>query len=173
MFGVLTKYFSKGDRENAIVISKVLWRQVMSAMESDIDVFNKFIQTPFVAGYTYGFIRIGFSNMGYAEKSEKMYDRWLTFITMPVIKNEKFTEIIRNEVKNLEYSKSAGNDEPVFMFSKGASVGAFDAGIEFFIGKVEPESKEEAKNLERYLTDQRLDWEDNIGTLEEWRKTME
>ena len=84
-----------------------------------MDVFNKFIQTPFVAGYTYGFCRMGFSNMGYGTQSEKMYDRWLSYITSPVILNGKFTEVIKIQVNALEQAKALGDDTPVHMFTKG------------------------------------------------------
>jgi len=92
-------------------------------------------------------------------------DRELSFITSPVILNGKFTEVIKIQVNALEQAKALGDDTPVHMFTKGASVGAFDAGLEFFDGYEEEPSP--ARNLERYLCGFELDWEDNVGILDD------
>lgn len=153
--------FNKKDKANALLIGEELWRQVGDAMREDLDTFNKYLQTTFTAGYCYGFIRMSFSNLGYGLDSEKLTDCWISFISFSVFNSNKLHTIIKNQMQFMETAKDLGNQEPLDAFTKGASVGAFDAGLRF-LGEGRGESP---LNLQRYLLNQNLVWEDNLGLL--------
>jgi hypothetical protein len=151
--GIFAGMFDSQDRRNALKIAEELWRQTGDAMREDLDTFNQYLQTPFVAGYGYGFIRMAFSNLGYGVKSEKMCDKWFSYITHSVILEGKFKYIVKNQIKHMELSEGAEKERLVDEFLKGSCVGAFDAGLKFIdIGEAEA-----PLNLQRYLLNQKLD----------------
>ena len=159
--GIFTGLFDSEDKTNARKIGEEIWRQVGDAMREDLETFNDFIQTPFVAGYTYGFIRFGFSSLGYGHRSEKMSDKWFNYILYSILDDGKFKRIIKNQIQFLENTKSLGSEKPTEQFTKGGTVGAYDAGMKFV--DLSLEESLVPLNLQRYLLNQELEYRDILG----------
>jgi hypothetical protein len=146
MFGLFKK---KEHKEAANKIGIELHRQIFDALKENESEAGVRISSPFVAGYLYGFVRIGFGALGY--DGEKVSEKYFKYICNGILP-KKLYEIFERQLAALELAKDLGREEEGEMFELGVEVGVYDSG------SLNTFSSEIAENLYKYLTGQELQY---------------
>ena len=125
-----------------------LHRQLLEALRKDEQTAGTRLSTPFIAGYLYAFIRVGFVHQGF---DGDLIDKYLKRICNNVLPYRLY-EIFNKQLAMLELAKQLGKLKVEKEFEMGTDVGAYDAGIFGLLYKVE------ATNMYYYLTNGQLDY---------------
>jgi len=147
MFGLF------GNKEHKVIANRMgveIHRQLTDALEDGETMVALRLAQPFMCGYLYGFIRLGFSGSGY--DGEKLTDKYIQYICDGVLP-KKLYKIFSGTLAAMEEA-SADNQNS---FEQGVKAGAYDAAL-----FDNPATSEQANNMFCYLTNKEL----NLSGLE-------
>lgn len=147
MFGFGKKYNKEAD-----ILGKILHEQIFSAMQENESLASRRLQTPFFAGYFFGFVKVGLTNsLNVPAGKTKDYYEYICDGIYPKTLYKTITELVNFTQNTREISEAD--------YIKGTKVGFYDGTN--FINWSEPSKR---ANLKPYLLDKKLDYEE---TLEE------
>lgn len=133
MFGFLKRRKAERDARDKIGIE--LHRQIKEAFEQNEQETSVRLSTFFTAGYTYGFVRIGFAHIT-GVSGECATDKHIRHICDGVMPN-KLYEILDQKLKELEIARRTDGKIPGSKVSRSEAIKLFEIGAEMGMSDTE------------------------------------